>query len=42
MTQEFDEKLLRLVAVGLLWGYGVAFVVAVIWAARSQRLIRAA
>jgi hypothetical protein len=38
----FDEKLLRLAAAGLLWGYGVAFVVAVIWAARSQRHIRAA
>jgi hypothetical protein len=33
----FDEKILRLGAAGLLWGYGVALVVAVIWTARSQR-----
>jgi hypothetical protein len=35
----FDEKTLRLGAAGLLWGYGVAFAVAVIWAARSQRQV---
>jgi hypothetical protein len=33
----FDEKILRLAAAGLLWGYGVAFVVALILAARFQR-----
>jgi hypothetical protein len=38
----FDEKLLRLAAAGLLWGYGVALAVAVIWVARSQRQIHAA
>jgi hypothetical protein len=38
----FDEKILRLAAAGLLWGYGVAFFVAVVWAARSQRQLHAA
>jgi hypothetical protein len=38
----FDEKILRVAAAGLLWGYGVALAVAVIWAARSQRQIRLA
>lgn len=32
-----DEQLLRVAAAGLLWGYGVAFVVAVIWAAWLRR-----
>lgn len=27
----FDERILRLGAAGLLWGYGVAFAVAVVW-----------
>jgi len=31
----FDEKLLRLDAAWLLWGYGAAFAVAFVWAARS-------
>jgi hypothetical protein len=31
-----DEKTLRIGAAWLLWGYGVAFAVAVIWVARSQ------
>jgi hypothetical protein len=31
-----DEQLLRVAAAGLLWGYGVAFAVAVIWAARLR------
>jgi hypothetical protein len=30
----FDEKTLRVAAAGLLWGYGVAFAIAVIWAGR--------
>ena len=38
----FDEKVLRVAAAGLLWGYGVAFAVAVIWAARSERQISVA
>jgi hypothetical protein len=33
----FDEKTLRLGAAWLLWGYGVAFAIAVIWAARLRR-----
>jgi hypothetical protein len=36
----FDEKILRLGAAGLLWGYGVALVVAVIWAAKSKHQAR--
>jgi hypothetical protein len=36
----FDEKILRLGAAALLWGYGVAFAIAVIWVARSQRQLR--
>jgi hypothetical protein len=32
----FDEKTLRLAAAGLLWGYGVAFAIAVIWAGRQR------
>lgn len=32
-----DEQTLRVAAAGLLWGYGVAFAVAVIWAARLRR-----
>jgi hypothetical protein len=35
----FDERTLRIGAAWLLWGYGVAFAVAVIWAARLQRRI---
>ena len=38
----FDEKILRLAAAGLLWGYGVAFAVALVWAAKSQRHLRIA
>lgn len=30
----FDERILRVASAGLLWGYGVAFAIAVIWAAR--------
>jgi hypothetical protein len=33
----FDEKTLRIAAAGLLWGYGVAFAVAIMWVARRQR-----
>ena len=32
-----DEQILRVAAAGLLWGYGIAFVVALIWAARMRR-----
>ena len=32
----FDEKILRLAAAWLLWGYGVAFAVALVWAARLR------
>ena len=32
-----DEKTLRLAAAWLLWGYGAAFAVAVIWSARKPR-----
>ena len=32
-----DEQILRVAAAGLLWGYGVAFAVAVIWAAWLRR-----
>lgn len=32
----FDERALRVGAAWLLWGYGIALGVAVIWAARSQ------
>src|SRR5258708_10751520 len=32
----FDEKTLRLGAAGLLWGYGVAFAVALLWVTWSQ------
>jgi hypothetical protein len=37
----FDEKTLRLASAGLLWGYGVAFAVAVIWTAWSRHKITA-
>jgi hypothetical protein len=37
----FDEKMLRVAAAGLLWGYGVAFAVAVIWAARLRLATKA-
>jgi hypothetical protein len=37
----FDEKMLRVAAAGLLWGYGVAFAVAVIWAARLRPATKA-
>jgi hypothetical protein len=37
----FDEKILRVAAAGLLWGYGVAFAVAVIWAARLRPATKA-
>jgi hypothetical protein len=37
----FDEKTLRLAAAGLLWGYGVAFAVAVIWTAWLRRKVAA-
>jgi hypothetical protein len=37
----FDEKTLRLGAAGLLWGYGVAFAVAVIWTAWLRRKVAA-
>ena len=33
----FDEQTLRVGAAGLLWGYGVAFAVALVWEARSKR-----
>lgn len=32
-----DQQLLRVAAAGLLWGYGVAFAVAVIWAGWLRR-----
>jgi hypothetical protein len=32
-----DEQILRVAAAGLLWGYGVAFAVALIWAACLRR-----
>jgi hypothetical protein len=35
----FDERILRLSAAGLLWGYGVAFGVAVVWAMWSRRRV---
>jgi hypothetical protein len=36
----FDERTLRIAAAGLLWGYGVAFAVAILWVARiKQRVI---
>jgi len=37
----FDEKMLRVAAAGLLWGYGVALAVAVIWAARLRPATKA-
>ena len=37
----FDEKMLRVAAAGLLWGYGVAFAGAVIWAARLRPATKA-
>jgi hypothetical protein len=36
----FDEKILRVAAAGLLWGYGVALAVAIIWVARSQAQLK--
>ncbi len=33
----FDERALRLSAAWLLWGYGVAFAVVLLWAERSRR-----
>jgi len=36
----FDEQALRADAAWLLWGYGVAFAIALIWAGRSQRSAR--
>jgi len=27
----FDEQMLRVAAAGLLWGYGVAYLVAIVW-----------
>lgn len=33
----FDEMLLRIAAAWLLWGYGVAFLVAIVWSARVRR-----
>jgi hypothetical protein len=36
-----DEKVLRVAAAWLLWGYGVAFAVAVIWAARLRPATKA-
>src|SRR5579862_6627370 len=33
----FDDKTLRLAAAWLLWGYGVAFAVALVWDARRRR-----
>jgi hypothetical protein len=35
----FDEQILRIAAAGLLWGYGVAFAVALVWEARSKRTV---
>lgn len=32
-----DEQILRVAAAGLLWGYGVAFAVALVWAAWLRR-----
>jgi hypothetical protein len=32
----FDEKVLRVACAGLLWGYGVALVIAVIWVTRQR------
>ncbi len=32
-----DEQILRVAAAGLLWGYGVAFAVAVIWVGWMRR-----
>jgi hypothetical protein len=37
----FDEKTLRLGAAGLLWGYGVAFAVALLWVTWSQKKVSA-
>jgi hypothetical protein len=34
----FDEKALRLGAAGLLWGYGVAFAVALLWVRFQGRI----
>jgi hypothetical protein len=36
-----DEKVLRIAAAWLLWGYGVALAVAVIWAARLRPATKA-
>jgi hypothetical protein len=33
----FNERTLRLAAAWLLWGYGVAFAIALLWASRRRR-----
>ena len=37
----FDEQMLRVAAAGLLWGYGIAYLVAIVWInlARKKNLV---